>query len=281
MSAYKSFAVVGGGTVGLPIVNALVAQNASVILLSRPESANKAVPSGVQVVKVDFKDATAVAAIFKQHKVDVVLATITASAAAAQAPLIEAAKLAAVKLFVPSEYGMPSEGHDVGVLADKQRVADSLKAAGIPSVRVHTGIFIDIVPWLVGYSEHGKFRIVGKGEAPISFTSVKDIAGFVAYVLTTLPPSELENREFRLEGDRSSLNALAAQFKTTVEYVDRITGEGGDIKTRLMNFVDTGVGSTGWNEAKKTEESGDKAAGSANALWKDHQWETIKDVYHL
>lgn len=123
MSGYKSFAVVGGGSIGLPIVKALVAQNVSIILLSRPESAPKAVPSAVQVVQVDYNDAAAVAVVLKHHKVDVLMSTLSTAAAAAQHSLVEAAKLAAVKLFVPSEYGMPTDGQTEGVLGDKNRFA--------------------------------------------------------------------------------------------------------------------------------------------------------------
>ncbi|KAJ7454741.1 hypothetical protein FB451DRAFT_1279191 [Mycena latifolia] len=250
MSAYKSFAVVGGGTIGLPIV-------------------------------IDFTDASALAAVFKQHNVDVVLSTITTTAAAAQKPLVDAAGLAAVKLFVPSEYGMPTDVPAEGPLGAKNQIAADLKAAGIPSTRFFVGIFTEFIPWLVGYANHGKIRIVGKGEVPVSFTSIGDIAGFVAYVLTTFPPSELENRIFRLEGDRASLNDLGAQFKTSVEHVDSITGEAGELKTILLTIVETGAGSTGWDATAKTEGSGSKAAGSANSLWPGHQWQTIKEVYNL
>ncbi|KAJ6577529.1 hypothetical protein B0H19DRAFT_930777 [Mycena capillaripes] len=294
MSAYKSFAVVGGGTIGLPIVNALASRNVSVVLLSRPGSSNKQVPSGVEVVEVDYTDSAAVAAVLKQHQVDVVLSTINTMAVAAQNSLVDAAKVAEVQLFVPSEYGMPTEGQVEGVLGDKNRIAGkeihgsfrSLKSAGIPSTRFYVGIFTEFIPWLVGYSDHGKIRIVGKGEVPVSFTAVPDIAGtlsseFVGYVLTTLPRSELEDRVFRLEGDRSSMSSLGGQFKNSVEHVDSITGEAGGLKTALLSLVDTGVGSTGWDEANKREESGNKAEGSSNALWPGHQWQIIKEVHNL
>jgi hypothetical protein len=42
---------------------------------------------------------------------------------------------------------------------------------------VQTGAFMEGIPWLVGYNEHGKIIVVGKGEAPVSFTSVGDISG--------------------------------------------------------------------------------------------------------
>ncbi|KAJ7677336.1 NAD(P)-binding protein [Mycena rosella] len=281
MSTYKSFAVVGGGTIGLPIVHALAAQHVSVVLLSRPESSTKSVPPGVQVAKVDYNDAQAVAAVFKEHKVDVVLATLGSRAIDAQKPLVEAAKLAAVKLFAPSEYGMATDGYTEGVLGDKKQIADDLKAAGIPSVRFYTGMFTEGIPRLVGYPEHGKVRIVGKGEVPVSWTSIPDIAGFVAHVLTTLPPSELENRGFRIEGDRTTMNELGALFKTSVEHVDHITGEGGEFTTFLLTVLESGAGSTGWNETTKSEGSGSAAAGSANALWPGHKWQTIKEVLNL
>jgi nucleoside-diphosphate-sugar epimerase len=115
MSAYKSFAVVGGGTIGLPITEALAAHGVSVILLSRPGSSLKPVPSSVEVIQVDYNDTTAAAAVFKQYKVDVVISTVNILGLMAQKSLVDAAKLAAVKLFVPSEFGSPTDGQPEGV----------------------------------------------------------------------------------------------------------------------------------------------------------------------
>jgi len=282
MSAYKSFAVVGAGTVGLPIVNALAVKNVPVVLLSRPGSSAKTVPSSVQVVQVDFNDATAVASVFKEHKVDVVLSTVAPTAIAAEKSLVDAAKLAAVKLFLPSKYGFPTEGQTEGVFGAKNQIVEYLKSVNIPSTRVYTGLFIEFIPWLVGYSDsEKKFKLVNKGEAPVSFTSIADVAGFVAYVLTNLRPSELEDRDLRLEGARLSLKDVAAQFKTTVEHVDTLTGDGSEYKTTLQTLIETGAGSTGWDGVKKAEGTGSDAAGSANALWPDHQWQSMKEVHKL
>jgi len=278
--------VVGGGTIGLPIINALTARNVSVVLLSRPGSPPKTVPPTVEVVQVDFNDVAATAAVLKQHKVDIVIATVGKLAVLAQKPLVDAAKLAAVKLFVPSEFATPTDSevdadNPVAAIGPKYQIAEYLKSHSIPSTRVFTGVFIDGIPWLVGYADHGKISIVGKGEALVSYTAVADIAGFVAYVLTALPPSELEDRIFRLQGDRASLNDLGAEFKTSVEHVDRIPGEGGEVKTELLGLLSSGAGSTGWDEGNKTERSGSDAAGSANALWPGHRWRSIKEVHNL
>jgi hypothetical protein len=106
-------------------------------------------------------------------------------------------------------------------------------------------------------------------------------AGFVAYVLTTLPPSKLENRIFRLQGDRATMNELGAIFNAEVEHTDKITGPMGDFKTMMLLLTDTGVGSTGWDADKKGERSGNEAAGSANALWPGHHWNSIQAVHNL
>ncbi len=125
MSVYKSFAVVGGGSIGLPIVDALATHaDVSIVLLSRPGSSTKAVPSGVQVIQVDFGNVAAVAAVLKEHQVDVVLSTVAPrlDAIAGQQSLVDAAKLAGVKLFVPSEYGFPAEGRTDGVFGAKNQI---------------------------------------------------------------------------------------------------------------------------------------------------------------
>ncbi|KAJ7173639.1 hypothetical protein C8R46DRAFT_118944 [Mycena filopes] len=281
MPGFKSFAVIGAGTVGLPLVSALVAQNAAVVILTRPGS-KKSAPADVKVpvVPVDLNDAEAVAAVLKAHKVEVVLSTIAPLPAGTQNPLVDAAKLASVKLFVPSEYGTPTDGYTGGLLAPKNAIIEYLKTVGIPSLRVYTGPFPEFVAWLVDYDEHKTVKIIGKGEAPVSFTAIADVVGFLAYVLTTLPASEFEeNRIFRLEGERASLRDVAAQFNAPIEYVESIPGE--PAKTYLLGLAAIGAASTGWDVANKKEGTGSNAAGSANALWPGYQWKTIKEVLNL
>ena len=119
--------------------------------------------------------------------------------------------------------------------------------------------------------------VFSESRIPITLT----VTGFVAYILTTLPPSKLKNRIFRLQGDRASLNDLGAQFKTSVEHLDRIPGDAGALKTELLSLLGSGAGSTGWDEANKVEKTGNDAAGSANGLWSDHRWRSIREVHNL
>ncbi|KAJ7506830.1 hypothetical protein B0H11DRAFT_1972975 [Mycena galericulata] len=282
MSSYKSFALIGPGALGSTIVAAFAAQNLPVVVLARPGSkSTDKLPAGARLVTVDTSDAAAVAAVFKEHTVDVVLSTVTGHAIGAQKSFIEAAKAANIKLFVPSEYGVPTEGLNEGIWSDKNQIAEQLKSAGIPSLRIYNGLFTEYIPWLFLYAETKKIHIVGKGESPLSTTALPDVAGFVVHVLATLPSAELENKIFRIEGERTKANDLGALFKTAVEYVTEIPGETGDIKTRVATGLNSGLGSTGWSVVTKSEGTGDAAAGSANKLWPGHHWKTIKEVHGL
>ncbi|KAJ7456774.1 hypothetical protein B0H11DRAFT_1874368 [Mycena galericulata] len=282
MSSYKSFALIGPGALGSTIVAAFAAQNLPVVVLARPGSkSTDKLPAGAKLVTVDTSDAAAVAAVFKEHTVDVVLSTVTGHAIGAQKSFIEAAKAANIKLFVPSEYGVPTEGLNEGIWSDKNQIAEQLKSAGIPSLRIYNGLFTEYIPWLFLNAETKKIHIVGKGESPLSTTALPDVAGFVVHVLATLPSAELENKIFRIEGERTKANDLGALFKTAVEYVTEIPGETGDIKTRVATGLNSGLGSTGWSVVTKSEGTGDAAAGSANKLWPGHHWKTIKEVHGL
>ncbi|KAJ7746375.1 hypothetical protein B0H16DRAFT_1421903 [Mycena metata] len=279
MSAYKSFAVVGGGRVGLPVAAGLAAKNVSVIILSR--SSTKTPPSGVQLVQVDTSDTAAVTAVLKEHKVDVVISTVDVGGGewdVVQKPVVDAAKTAAVKLYIPGEFGVPTDGHTVGMLGSKNKFAQYVKHIGVPYLRIHNGGFIEFVPFFKG--PDGKIPAIGKGETPISLTSVPDIAGergFLVHVLTTLPPSELENRTLRIEGERVTLNEIARKLKTTLNHVESVEGQ--EFLTYMLKIFEYGGGSSGWDEVNKRE--GSEGAASGNALWPGHHWKTIEEALNL
>lgn len=95
------------------------------------------------------------ASTFREHNVEVVISALAYGALPAQWPISDAAKEAGVKLFVPSEYGMPTEGGKDGNLAIKSQFAgkfatarysrlciddsipDHVKSLGIPVLRVY------------------------------------------------------------------------------------------------------------------------------------------------
>ena len=154
--------------------------------------------------------------------VDVVISTISGKALDVQGKIAEASKEAGVKLFIPSEFGHVTEGETEGLFGAKAGIQTQLKRLGVPYAVFYTGLFADFVwePYvcrhLFLYSyvevqpdqrfldldvESGKVKVAGDGNKRISFTSRTDIARYLSYVLTRLPPDQLKNRSFTIEGD--------------------------------------------------------------------------------
>ncbi|CAK5266031.1 unnamed protein product [Mycena citricolor] len=227
MSSYSSFALVGAGTLGGPVLAALAGQtSAKVILLSR--SASKTVPANVQVVQVpSYDDVPAVTATLRAHNVEVIVSTLNTAAILAQLPLADAAKQAGVKLFVPSEFGLSTEGASEGPWAEKNKIIEKLQSVGVPYLRIFTGLFIEFVPWAVNYSAKAKkLYVVGKSEGAVSVASIADIAGNIAHIFTHQPASALENQVLRIEGDRiPGFRSLGPLFGAEVVTVKAMEGE--------------------------------------------------------
>ncbi|KAH7921161.1 NAD(P)-binding protein [Leucogyrophana mollusca] len=285
-STFKSFAVVGAGnTIGIPIVHALLSHNVPVVVLTRPSSSSKGLPAAATIAPVDYFNVGAVSHILKAHKVDVLVSTLAFEGFPAQKPLADACKEAGVKLFVPSEFGMPTEGATDGMLLYKSQTVAHLRSIGLPSLRLYNGPFQDWIPWIAAVEETGKFIILGKGESPVSFTAISDVAGFLAYVLVTLPPPKLSNVVFRIEGERGSMSDISKLYsgKAPVEYVEKFPHTSQipavEIREYLQKRFDMGAGSTGWDVVAGKE--GDEPAGSANALWEGHQWKSVKETLGL
>jgi len=145
---------------------------------------------------------------------------------------------------------------------------------------IQTGGFISYIPYLTSV-DSGKIKISGgKGDAKASFTDTSDIAGFTAYIVTHLSPSELSNKFFRIEGEHASLLDIAGYYgsKVPVEYVNGFDDE---FKTFLHEVVNSGKGTTAYDFASGKELTGSDAAGASNALWPGHRWRGIKEVLEL
>ncbi|KAG1863093.1 hypothetical protein F4604DRAFT_1048293 [Suillus subluteus] len=286
---FKSFAIVGAGpNIGIPIVKAFLAIGAPILVISRPTSTNtSALPNddpNLKVVRADYTSASEISAILREHKVDVLISTVTFvfGGVAAQNVLADAAKEAGVKLFVPSEFGVSSPA--VGLAHEKRAFAVYAKSIGLPTLRIFNGFFHDFVPWLTALTETGKFHIVGKGDMPGSFTAQSDVAGYVAHILTTQPPSRLLDVEVHIEGQRATLSEISALYKGSVPVVhcDALPTEGvvaADFGTRLQQSFDVGNASSGWNPDTETDDA--ELASKDNSLWEGHRWLTIGEVLGL
>jgi hypothetical protein len=283
MSLYTSFAVVGAGpTIGGRIVKALLERGASVVALARPSSTSTSSPllEGAKIATADYADVKAVASVLREHKVEVLISAVAYGALPSQSTIADASKEAGVKLFVPSEFGLPTEGGKGGHLVIKSQFADYLKSLGIPSLRFYTGMFMEFIPLFTGV-DTGKFLILGKGDASFSTTALDDVAGFIAHVLTSLPPAKLHDATFRVEGERTSFNKVGALYASKNIPVEHVTSlpEGYVKQTLLQGLFEQGRGSSGWDNYADKDVPED--AHSGNAAWPGHQWKTVKEVLEL
>jgi len=144
------------------------------------------------------------------------------------------------------------------------------------------GGFIEFIPWLTGV-ELGKFHLMGDHTVSSSFTSLDDVAGFLAHVLTALPAESLHNATFRIEGDRTSLASIGALYEARdapvpVVHVSELP-EGFVKQTFLQSKFDEGRLSSGWDnyEDKDIPETAD----SGNKIWEGHKWRSVREVLGL
>lgn len=280
-NTFKSFAVAGvGNTVGMPIVKSLLSRNAQVIVLTRPSS-KKSFPDGVKTVPVDYSDTKALVAALRENSVDVVISTLSGEGLHAQYKLADAAKAAGVKLFVPSEFGMPTRGATEGQLAEKSKLADYAQSIGLPITRVYNGLYQEFLPFMVGMPEAGKFLIKGSGNEALSLTAMSDVGEYLAYVLTTLPPEQLSNAELRIQGERSTLRELSKLYDVPVKSVDSIPKDipRADEREWLQAYTAKGAMSTGYDITAGRDDPA--LAGSANRLFPGFRFKTVKETLAL
>ncbi|KAF8450746.1 hypothetical protein L210DRAFT_269433 [Boletus edulis BED1] len=278
-NTFKSFAVLGAGTFGSPLAQSLVDNGASVTVFTRPSSKHRKLPSGTTHVAVDFTDTSALTEQFRLHDCKVVISAINHDYLGVQARTLEAAKNAGVKLYVPSEYSIPTEGQD-GILGQKSEFIDQLEAAGMPYLRLYSGFLMDFIPFFLGIDWNKEVTLIGEGKKPASWTSLADVTGYLAYVLTHLPARELNNRTLRIEGQRYTYLQIAEDYGDSVKVVHAPQFPDDIDNPRLREYlqmkVEAGAGTVTYNI--KTNKDDYKLD---NDLWPDHRWLTVDKTLGL
>ncbi|KAF8263179.1 NAD-P-binding protein [Lactarius quietus] len=256
MSGYKNFAVIGAGQLGSFIIRQLITDKAAgtvndVVVLTRQGSKTTVDPTA-KLNQVDYSDKESIKKALTG--VDVVISTIPGTAIDVQPKLAEAAKEAGVQLFIPSEFGVQTEGETEGFLGAKAKIHDQLKAIGIPYALFYTGGFSDFL-WTPHFGldvKSGKVTVGADGSNPSPFTSRPDVARYLSYVLTHLPVDQLKNRSFTIAGDTKSFNEIFKGYegktgkKVEVTYIPiseldaRLASNPGDIFAFLHKLWATG-----------------------------------------
>ncbi|CAK5278392.1 unnamed protein product, partial [Mycena citricolor] len=216
-----------------------------------------------------YDDVSAVTAALKSHNVDVIVSTLSIEAISVQVPLIDAAKQAGIKLFVPSEFAAPSDGHTGPEFGEKNKIIAKLQSVGLPFLRIYNGVFTEFLTWVVNFDPAAKkLYVIGKSSGIVSTTSIRDVAGYVAHILTHQTTSALENQILRIEGDRiSGFRSLGPLLNAEVETVETMGGEMPSFKAFLMGIADNGLATTGHGVQGLSDE---EASKSGNALWAGH-----------
>lgn len=112
-------------------------QNA--VKASRPDWFSR----GGELAVVDHSDESTLLAAFKG--VEVVIVAIAFEALEKQKDLVKAAKAAGVKLFVPTEYSIPSDLTTTGIWSTKTHLNTWFKEFGFPYVRVFCGMWPEYI----------------------------------------------------------------------------------------------------------------------------------------
>jgi len=196
MSGIKNIVIAGGsGSVGTIIVDEFVkSQRFNVFVLTR-EGSTSAFPRSVQVLKTDYNVAS-LTSLLSSSRIDAVVSNLSGWALGApQIALVDAAKAAGVKRFLPSEFGSDTTNPKVVELVElfkgKKEIVDYLKTKegdGFEWTSLITGAFLD---WGLRHSFIGvnikerKFYQWDNGAVPFTTTNIATIGKAIVNLLST------------------------------------------------------------------------------------------------
>ena len=206
--------VSGYGTIGTPILETLTSPQfqarVKAFLLVRP--ASLADPSktptldrlrtrGVTMVEGDLEAGVpALTALLRANHINTVISVVGTTQLASQPPLIEAAKEAGVRHFIPSEFGIdtaraPLAGPLAPMLAGKKGAQQLIKDAGLDCTLVFVGAFAE---WVTDTPVFGldlvnhTIAAPGSFDTKITVSSVKDVAYVTALSVLDTPAASNE-----------------------------------------------------------------------------------------
>lgn len=201
MSTIKNVAIYGAaGSLGEHVLKALIdSKKFNISILTRPTS-KSTFPSSVKVIKVDISSLSDLTSALKGQ--DAVVSTVGSMGALSQITLIDAAVVAGVKRFLPSEFGcdlddpptskLPVFGYKIQVLNYiKEQAA---KHPEFTYTLIRNNAFLD---WGLDHDfifqpKSANPRIFDGGGRPFTVTSLPTVAKSVVGALSK--PEETKNR---------------------------------------------------------------------------------------
>ncbi|CEL56001.1 Isoflavone reductase homolog A622 OS=Nicotiana tabacum PE=2 SV=1 [Rhizoctonia solani AG-1 IB] len=269
MSSVKRIAVAGAsGYVGYPISKALLEAGVfDVLVLFRNSSMDsprvqELGSRGAIIHGVDYSNQSQLTEILRGT--DVVISTVNYSSVNDQAPMMKACMTCGVKLFFPSEFALElASDNDSKASKTKKEIISIAQSLGLPYIRIFNGLFPH---WYITntsfrffqfYPSENKIVIYGTGEEKNSWTSMEDVARFIAYILQNMGIEQLVNRKLRIEGDKKSFNEfvgiwekkhqvkLDVSYRSISELNDRVSRDPSDHEAAIAREMFSGRAAEG------------------------------------
>ncbi|KAH6609808.1 oxidoreductase [Trichoderma cornu-damae] len=220
-ASFKNVALAGAsGHVGKAFLKALLDAGGFNVTVLKRSSSSSAFPDGVKAVDVDFESVDSLAAALAGQDV-VVSALGNTALGEEQKKLVDAAVVAGVRRFIPSEYGCDTDNELVAQLryfAPKVEVQSYLKekakSAPLSYTFVYTGPFLDMgLEYQVFFKTSDSKPILYDGGSTVFSTSTIPAAAEAVVAILSKPEEETKNRSIRIQSVAVSQNKLLALVK--------------------------------------------------------------------
>lgn len=218
----------GTGLLGTQVVSRLAARGLEVRTLTRDASRARHLESAhVQIVEGDVRDGSAVerAVAGVRTVVSAIHGFVGPSGPQAidwlgNRRLIQAARAAGVEHVVLMSVQGAAADHPMELFRMKYRAEQELRESGLAWTIIRSTAFMELYGGLVGAPilSSGRTRVFGRGDNPINFVSVHDVAQFVELAVVD---AALRGVQLDVSGPENlSLNQVVQTFET-------VTGKSG------------------------------------------------------
>jgi len=189
----------GTGTLGSRLVPLLAGQDRAVRVVTRdPSRAQHLAGSGVEVVRGDVRDPASLARALRGA--DTVISAVHGFAGpgrvspatvdrAGNTSLIAAADRAGAAFVLVSVVGAAPD-HPIGLFRAKHAAEQALRASGTGWTIVRATAFMQTWAMIMGQplQSSGKILVFGRGDNPVNFVSVTDVAALISHVVAARGP---------------------------------------------------------------------------------------------
>ncbi|KAK0548435.1 hypothetical protein OC846_003737 [Tilletia horrida] len=261
MSGLKTFAILGSGEVGTPIINEFLDAELPVTILTRDTSKPALqgfAAKGATLKAVDYSSVDSIASALTG--IDALISAL-GNQHAPELPkdIVTAAKKANVKVVVPSEYGLDYVNPKIApfppLIQEKLEVHKYAESIGQPWAAFTNASFGQ---WLLhpafGYDIPKRTAVrYLSGDQKISATNTEDIARFVRLTLTSQPvPQPGSGKVYRVEAYVTSPNEILAELEKQVG--EKFTVTAGDYEAAKAKQTEASFdGFVAWLQAAQSD----------------------------